>query len=95
MLFEVKMEPIVKLLSKNKSNIGTSPSASKDVSIKTSDECIHIINNKERLNGLKGSAKNKNRESLFKNQSLIYNVQRNSDVNYRGMKMRWNNKMFP
>ena len=33
----------------------------------------------------------KNRESLFKYQSCIYNVQSNYDVNHRGMKMRWNN----
>ena len=33
-----------------------------------------------------------NRESLFKYQSCIYNVQSNSDVKHSGMKMRWNNK---
>ena len=36
----------------------------------------------------------KKRESLFKYQSRIYNVQRKYDVNHRGMKMRWNNKNF-
>ena len=36
----------------------------------------------------------KKRESLFKYQSRIYNVQRKYDVNHRGMKMRWNNKPF-
>ena len=34
-------------------------------------------------------------ESIFKYQSHIYNVQRNSDVNYIGMQMIWNNKRFP
>ena len=47
------------------------------------------------MNGLKGSTKIKNRESLFKYQSLIYNVQRNSDVNHIGMNMICNNKPFP
>ena len=34
------------------------------------------------------------RESLFKYQSRIYNFLKNSGVNHRGMKMRWNNKNF-
>ena len=42
------------------------PSASKDVSIKFSYQYIHILNHKYRLNGLKGSTKIQNRESLFK-----------------------------
>ena len=54
-----------------------------------------ILNNKERLNGLKGSTTMQNIESLLKYQSRIYNVQRNSDVNPRGMKIIWNNKLFP
>ena len=33
----------------------------------------------------------KNRESLFKYQSRIYNFQRNPGVNHRGMKMIWKN----
>ena len=37
----------------------------------------------------------KNRESLFKYQSCICNVQRNSDVNHRGMKIIRNNENFP
>ena len=37
----------------------------------------------------------KKRESLFKYQSRIYNVQRKSVVDHRGMKMIWNNKLFP
>ena len=44
---------------------------------------------------MKGSTKMKNRESLFKYKSHIYNVQRKSDVNHRCMKMIWNNKLFP
>ena len=39
--------------------------------------------------------KMKKRQSKLKYQSRIYNVQRKSDVNHRGMKMIWNNKLFP
>ena len=46
-------------------------------------------------NGLKGITNMQKRESLFKYQSSIYNVQKNSDVNHRGMKIRRNNKLFP
>ena len=70
-------------------------SASKYVSIKFAYQCIHILNNKDRLNGLKSNKKIENRESLFKHQSRIYNVQRNNDVNNRGMKVKWNKKLFP
>ena len=55
--FKEQMEPIGKLASKDTSKIGMISSASKDVSIKFIDQCIHILNNKERLNGLKGSTK--------------------------------------
>ena len=51
------MEVIGKLASNNISNIGILPSASKYVLIKFAYQCIHIINNKEILNGLKGSTK--------------------------------------
>ena len=51
------MELIGKLESKFTSNIVIVPSASKDVSIKFSDQCIHILNNNEILNGLKGNKK--------------------------------------
>ena len=47
------------------------------------------------MNGLKSNKKTKKRESILKYQSHIYNVKRNTDVNNRGMKMRWNNKRFP
>ena len=69
-------------------------SASKDVSITFSDKCLHILNNKEILDGIKGSTKIKSKESLLKYQSLIYNVQSNFNVNHRGMKMISNNKNF-
>ena len=66
-----KMELIGKLSSNDTSEIGILPSASKDVSIKFSDQCIHIINNKESLNGLKGITRIQKKESLFKYQSNI------------------------
>ena len=52
-----EMELMVKLVSNYTKNIGMLTSASKDVSIKFSYQCLHIINNKEILNGLKGSPK--------------------------------------
>ena len=51
------MELIGKLASNYTSKIEIFPSVSKDVSVKFSDKCINIINNKEVLNGLKGSQK--------------------------------------
>ena len=53
------MELIGKLVSNYTSKIGMLPSASKYVSIKSAGQCIKIINNKEILNGLKGSTKTK------------------------------------
>ena len=50
-----EMEFIGKLSSNHTINVGTLSSASKDVSIKFSDQCLHIINDKEILNGIKGS----------------------------------------
>ena len=41
-----KMELIVKLVSKNTTDIGILPSALKYVSIKFAYQCIHILNNK-------------------------------------------------
>ena len=73
------METIGKLKSNNTSKIGMLPSASKYFSIKVLDKSLHIINNKDMLNGLKGSTKMQKRESLFKYKSRIYNVQRNYD----------------
>ena len=63
-----KMLLIGRLSSNNTSKIGIFPSAFKYVSIKFADQCIHILNNKYRLNGLKDSTKMKNRESPFKYQ---------------------------
>ena len=54
-----------------------------------------MITNSEWLNILKGIRKMQKRESLFKYQSHLYNVQRNDDVKYRGMKLLWNNRLFP
>ena len=55
----------------NTTNIGMLPSASRYVSIKFSDKCLHILNNKEIFNGLKGSTKMKKRQSQFKYQPRI------------------------
>ena len=48
---------IGKLASNDTSNIVMLLIASKEVFVKFADQCINIINNKERLNGLKGSTK--------------------------------------
>ena len=64
-----KIEIICKLASNNTSNIGNIPSASKYVLIKFSEHYIHILNNKDRLNGLKVGTKMQKRESIFKYQS--------------------------
>ena len=69
-----KMKPIGKLKINDTSNIVIIPSALKDASIKFSYQCIHIINNKYRLNRLKGSSKMQNIESLLKYQSYLCNV---------------------
>ena len=90
-----QMKLIGKLASNDTSKIGMLPSASKDVSVKFSDQCIHILDDKDSLNGLKGSTKIKNIESLFKYKSCIYYVQGSSDVNHKGVIIRWNNKLFP
>ena len=89
-----QMEHIVKLARNDTSKIGIVPSDSKGVYITFLDQCIHILNNKEILNGLKGSTKMQKKESIFKYQSHIYNVQRNYGVNCRVMKMRLK-KRFP
>ena len=43
------MEIIGKLGSNHITKIGILPSASKEVFIKFADQCLHIINNKERM----------------------------------------------
>ena len=60
---------ISKLASKDTSKIVIIPSDSKDVSIKSEEQFLNILNNKYRLNGIKGSTKIK-----------IYN--RYSDINH-------------
>ena len=55
------MEIISKLASNDTTKIVMLPSASKYTPIKFSDQCLHTLNNKERLNGLKGSKKMQNR----------------------------------
>ena len=52
-----KMELIDKLGSNYTTKIVMIPSDSKEVSMKFAYQCLHIINNKEILNGLKGSTK--------------------------------------
>ena len=52
-----EMELMGKLSSNDTTNIGMLPSASKYVSINVVYQCLHILNNKERLNGLKGGTK--------------------------------------
>ena len=52
-----KMELIGKLASNDTPYIVMPPIASRDVCIIFSDQCIHIINNKEILNGIKGITK--------------------------------------
>ena len=51
------MEIIGKLSSNDKSNIGMIPRESNYVFIKSADQCIHNINIKDGLNGLKGNKK--------------------------------------
>ena len=62
------MKLIGKLVGIETSRIGILPSTPKYVPIKFADQCIHILNNKYRLNGLKGSAKMQKIELLFKHQ---------------------------
>ena len=83
-----EMGIIGELGSNNTTKIGMIPSALKYDSIKYAYQCLHILNDKEILNGLKCSTKLKNIESLFKYKSRKYNVQRNSGVNLQRYKMR-------
>ena len=68
-----EMELIGKLASNYTTNIGMLPSASKYVSVKFVDQCLHILNNKETLNGLKVITKMQKIQSQFKYQPRIYN----------------------
>ena len=63
-----EMELIGKLESNETTKIGIIPSASKDVFIKFSDQRLHILNNKEILNGLECNRIIQKREPLLKYQ---------------------------
>ena len=63
---KVETEHMGKSASIDTTIIKMLPSSSKYVSIKFSDQCLHILNNKEILNGLKCSTKLKRRKSQFK-----------------------------
>ena len=89
------MELIGKSGINGTSKIGILLCASKYVSFKFSDQCIQILNNKERINGLIGGTKIQKRESKLKYQSGIYIVQSKFDVNHKSIQMIWNNIRFP
>ena len=65
-LFDFRI--IDKLASNDTTKNGMLPSASKDISIKFAYQCLHILNKKEILNGIKVSKKIQKRQSLFKYQ---------------------------
>ena len=58
-----EMELMGELSSNDTTHIGMLISASKNVSIKFADQYIHILNNKSKLNVLKGSTKMKKKQS--------------------------------
>ena len=60
-----KMELLVKWTSNDTSKIGILPSTSNNVSINFAKQCLKILANNDRLNGLKGGTKIQGRESLF------------------------------
>ena len=71
--FTGEMELIRKLVSNNTTHIEILPSVSKDASVKFVDQFIHILNNKERLNEIKGITKCK-RENHFSNINGVYKM---------------------
>ena len=71
------------------------PSSSKYATIKFINQCIHILNNKYKLNAIEGSTKIQKRGSIFKYPSCFHNVQKNNDDNHKSMKMRLINKLIP
>ena len=77
-----QMEIIGKFVRDDTTNIGIFPNALKYIFIKFANHCLHIINNKEILKEVKVITNMQNRESLFKYQSSVYNVQRNSAFNH-------------
>ena len=68
-----QMELIGKLASNETSKIGLIQISSKDISIKIVDQFIHILNNKEKLKGLKVSTKRKINH-YYSNINSIYIV---------------------
>ena len=60
------MEVIDKLGSNDTTNIGMLPSALKDVSVKFTDKCVHILDDKVKIKYTQRWQKIQNRESLFK-----------------------------
>ena len=88
------MELLGKLEIKDTLNIGILTSASKDVSIKFSEQCLHILSNNDLLNGLRGNEKIQKRELLFKYQPHFYNILSNDGVKHIDMKLLWRNKLF-
>ena len=56
-----KIELLGKLTNNDTSKIVIISSASKDVSINFSEQCLNIITNNDSLNGIKGRTKIKNR----------------------------------
>ena len=75
-----QMKLLDTLASNYSSKIGILTSAPKDVSIIFSKQCLHIQNDNDLLNGIKGSAKINTIDSLFKHQPRFYNSQRNNDT---------------
>ena len=67
------MELMGKLSSDNTTNTWMLPSALKYVSIKFADQCLHILDNKEILNELKGGKKYK-KDNHNSNISHIYTI---------------------
>ena len=89
-----QMELLGELATNDASKIGMLPSVSKNISINFPEQYFQIIIDNYRLNGLKGSTRTQNKESLFKYQQYFYNAQMKDDVKHRGVKFQWNNKLF-
>ena len=67
------MELIGKLESDNTTKIGMLPCDSEYVPIQFSDKCLHMINNKEGLNGIKGNPKMQ-KEFHYSNINNVYTI---------------------
>ena len=70
---KAQMELIGKLSNNDTSKFGILPSASKEVSIKFTYQCINILNNKEILNVFKGIKKFK-RENHYLDINHVYTI---------------------